>query len=60
MKKNKNTDKERPKMMNQLKPDQREVQDFYTEWNKLQRVKRMQVSFCQVKFIFWCCVTIGC
>jgi hypothetical protein len=40
MKKNKNTDKERPSMMNQSKPDQKEVQDFYTEWNKLQRVKR--------------------
>ena len=40
MKKIKNTDKERPSRMNQSKPDQKEVQDFYTEWNKLQRVKR--------------------
>ena len=40
MEKNKNTDKERPKTLNKLKPDQKEVQDFYTEWNKLQSVKR--------------------
>ncbi len=40
MKKKNNTDKEKPKMLNQLKPDQKEVQDFYTEWNKLQSIKR--------------------
>ncbi len=40
MKKKNNTDKERPKTLNQLKPDQKEVQDFYTEWNKLQSIKR--------------------
>jgi len=40
MKKNNNTDKESPKMLNQLKPDQKVIQDFYTEWNKLQSVKR--------------------
>tara|TARA_B100001059_G_scaffold38229_1_gene30935 strand:- start:306 stop:437 length:132 start_codon:yes stop_codon:yes gene_type:complete len=40
MKKKNNTDKENPKTLNQLKPDQKEVQDFYTEWNKLQSIKR--------------------
>ena len=40
MKKRNNTDKERPNTLSQLKPNQRVVQDFYTEWNKLQSVKR--------------------